>query len=199
VNLSVRQFADEHLVEDVATVLRETGLDPSLLELEITESMLMRDVEQAMQVLKALKSMNVRLALDDFGTGYSSLSTLKRFPLDTIKIDRSFIQDVPLDADDRAITEAIISMGLSLGLNVVAEGVETREQIDFLRQRECKELQGYFFSRPVPADAFRRLLLESRVDGGAGVAPEVVLAGSQSGATEPEDADSSAAAAGVEA
>ena len=158
VNLSVRQFAHDNLLDDIASTLRETGLDPALLELEITESMIMHNVAKAVQVLVKLKRMGVRLAIDDFGTGYSSLSNLKRFPLDTIKVDRSFISDIPSNSDDMAITSAIIAMGRSLGLTVIAEGVETGEQLGFLRDHGCHEYQGYFFSKPVDAREIGALL-----------------------------------------
>jgi EAL domain-containing protein (putative c-di-GMP-specific phosphodiesterase class I) len=143
---------------DIASTLAETGLDPACLELEITESMIMHNVDKAVQVLVKLKGMGVRLAIDDFGTGYSSLSNLKRFPLDTIKVDRSFVCDIPSNADDMAITSAIIAMGRSLGLTVVAEGVETREQIDFLREHACDEFQGYYFSKPIDGREVGELL-----------------------------------------
>lgn len=158
VNLSARQFSNEDLLVDVASTLKETGLDPAFLELEITESMIMHNVDKAVQLLVKLKSMGVRLAIDDFGTGYSSLSNLKRFPLDTIKVDRTFIGDIPSDADDMAITSAIIAMGRSLALTVVAEGVETEEQLDFLREHACDEYQGYYFSKPIEGRAFAELL-----------------------------------------
>ena len=159
VNLSRRQFTHQSLVQDVARVLGETGLDPAFLELEITESMVMDDPDGAVRVLRGLKDMGIHLSIDDFGTGYSSLSYLKRFPLDSVKIDQSFIQDLPRDGDDVVITQAIIAMAHSLRLEVVAEGVETRQQLDFLRDNGCDEMQGYWFSRPLPADRFRELLL----------------------------------------
>ena len=165
VNLSARQFAHESLLEDVARVLAETGLDPAWLEFEITESMVMRDPEHAVTLLHGLKALGIHLSIDDFGTGYSSLSYLKRFPLDSVKIDRSFIQDIPGDSDDAAITQAIIAMAHSLRLGVIAEGVETREQLDFLRANGCDEMQGYHFSRPLPEDEFLRLLLGSAAGG----------------------------------
>jgi diguanylate cyclase (GGDEF)-like protein/PAS domain S-box-containing protein len=158
VNLSARQFADKALVKDVRSVLAQSGLSPSLLELEITESMVMRDLPKALEVLTALKRLGVWLAIDDFGTGYSSLSSVKRFPIDVIKVDRSFIRDIPQDSDDKALTEAIIRMAKSLSLTVVAEGVETKEQVDFLQQHACDEFQGYYFSKPVPAEDFSALL-----------------------------------------
>ena len=158
VNLSPRQFAHESLLQDVARVLNQTGLDPAWLELEITEGMVMRDPEHAVTLLRGLKAMGIHLSIDDFGTGYSSLSYLKRFPLDSVKIDRSFIQDLPGDGDDAAITQAIIAMAHSLRLGVIAEGVETEEQLQFLRANGCDEMQGYHFSRPLPEDQFLRLL-----------------------------------------
>ena len=158
VNLSARQFANEDLLVDIASTLKETGLDPAFLELEITESMIMHNVDKAVQLLAKLKGMGVRLAIDDFGTGYSSLSNLKRFPLDTIKVDRSFIGDIPSHAEDMAITSAIIAMGCSLGLTVVAEGVETGEQLAFLRGQACDEYQGYYFSKPIDGRAFAELM-----------------------------------------
>ena len=132
------------------TCLQETGLEPSLLELEITEGMVMQNAEGSARLLRRLKEMGVRLAMDDFGTGYSSLAYLKRFPVDTIKIDRSFIQGVPDDDDDSKLTQAIIAMARSLELKTVAEGVESGEQAQFLREHDCDEIQGYFFSRPLP-------------------------------------------------
>jgi diguanylate cyclase (GGDEF)-like protein/PAS domain S-box-containing protein len=158
VNLSPRQFADPHLLEDIAAVFRETGMAPTLLELEITEGMVMHNPDRAIQVLRAIKEMGVRLAIDDFGTGYSSLAQLKRFPIDTLKVDRSFIREIPSDAEDKAITEAIIAMGKTLSLTVVAEGVETEAQQLFLQEHACDQMQGYYFSKPVPADDFAALL-----------------------------------------
>ena len=158
VNLSPRQFAHASLLQDVARVLQETGLDAAWLELEITEGMVMRDPERAVLLLHELKAMGIHLSVDDFGTGYSSLSYLKRFPLDSVKIDRSFIRDLPRDGDDAGITQAIIAMAHSLRLAVIAEGVETSEQLDFLRANGCDEMQGYLFCRPLPVDQLLRLL-----------------------------------------
>jgi diguanylate cyclase (GGDEF)-like protein/PAS domain S-box-containing protein len=158
VNLSMRQMHDEGLVREVESVLRDTGMDPELLELEVTESTIMHNAERAVRVLTAIKALGVRLAIDDFGTGYSSLAHLKRFPIDTLKVDRSFIREVPNDAEDKAIAEAIIAMGKTLSLTVVAEGVETREQQAFLSDRLCDEMQGYYFSTPVAAQDFAELL-----------------------------------------
>jgi EAL domain-containing protein (putative c-di-GMP-specific phosphodiesterase class I) len=158
VNLSMRQMNDEGLVREIQTVLTETGMDPSLLELEVTESTIMHNAERAVSVLNAIKDLGVRLAIDDFGTGYSSLAHLKRFPIDTLKVDRSFIREVPNDAEDKAIAEAIIAMGKTLSLTVVAEGVETPEQQAFLSDRLCDEMQGYYFSTPVAAQDFAELV-----------------------------------------
>src|SRR6266581_2056248 len=158
VNLSARQFADEDLVKDIAAALENTGLQPELLELELTESMVIQNTERAGRVLAEIKKMGVRLAIDDFGVGYSSLTHLKRFPIDTLKVDRSFIRDLPQDLEDKAITEAIIAMGKSLNLTVVAEGVETLEQQTFLHDHACDEMQGYFFSKPIPGGEFAELL-----------------------------------------
>ena len=158
VNLTARQFADERLLVDLAEILAETGMEASLLELEIAESLLMQDVKRALSVLTGLKRLKIRIAIDDFGIGYSSLSALKQFPLDAIKIDRSFICDVSSVSEDKALTEAIIAMGRTLSLTVVAQGVETKEQADFLRDNACDEFQGFYFNKPVPADQFKVLL-----------------------------------------
>ena len=158
VNLSMRQLSDENLTREIAAVLEETGMDPSLLELEVTESMIMHNSERAVRVLTDIKALGVRLAIDDFGTGYSSLAHLKRFPIDTLKVDRSFIREIPSDPEDRAITEAIIAMGKTLSLTVVAEGVETPEQQAFLSERSCDEMQGFYFSVPVAPEDFASLL-----------------------------------------
>jgi EAL domain-containing protein (putative c-di-GMP-specific phosphodiesterase class I) len=133
-------------------------MKPELLELEITEGMVIQNPERAMKLLTAIKNMGVRLAVDDFGTGYSSLAQLKRFPIHTLKVDRSFIRDIPSNAEDKAITQAIIAMGKTLNLTVVAEGVETQEQQVFLREHGCDQMQGYYFSKPIAADQFAELL-----------------------------------------
>ncbi len=169
VNLSARQFAHENLVQDVARVLSETGLAPAALEFEITESMVMSNPERAVRLLDQFKNMGIHLSIDDFGTGYSSLSYLKRFPINSVKIDRSFIRDLPGDGDDAAITEAIIAMAHSLRLRVIAEGVETEEQLRFLRAHGCDEMQGYHFSRPLPEGELLRLL-RAAASGGKPVA-----------------------------
>jgi diguanylate cyclase (GGDEF)-like protein/PAS domain S-box-containing protein len=158
VNIAMPQFRQGNLARSIADALQRTGLDPGLLEIELTESMLMQNVEATLDTLHQLRDMGVRLAIDDFGTGYSSLSYLKRFPLHTLKIDRSFVKDLPRDAEDAAITKAIIGMAHSLRLAVVAEGVETPEQLAFLRQHGCDDVQGFLFSRPVSAEDFGALL-----------------------------------------
>jgi diguanylate cyclase (GGDEF)-like protein len=158
VNLSPRQFVDPHLLHDVDEALLASGMPPALLQLEVTESMVMRNVSRAIKVLDAIQSRGIRLAIDDFGTGYSSMSLMKQFPIDTIKIDRSFIRDLPIDTEDQAIAQAIISMGKALGMTVIAEGVETVEQETFLRNHACDEMQGFLFSRPLPATQMADLL-----------------------------------------
>jgi EAL domain-containing protein (putative c-di-GMP-specific phosphodiesterase class I) len=158
VNLSARQLMDEHLVEDISAILEDTGMAPELLELEITEGTLMQNPDRVSGILSQIKAMGIRLAIDDFGTGYSSLSHIKRFPIDTIKVDRSFIRDMMQHPEDKAITEAIIAMGKTLSLTVVAEGVEKQEQEIFLRRHACDEMQGYYFSKPIPPGEFAELL-----------------------------------------
>ncbi|WP_339483039.1 MULTISPECIES: bifunctional diguanylate cyclase/phosphodiesterase [unclassified Pseudomonas] len=164
VNLTARQFADENLLTDLAEILAETGMDARLLELEIAESLLMQDVKRALSVLTGLKHLKVRIAIDDFGIGYSSLSALEQFPLDVIKIDRSCICDTSSGSEDKALTEAIIAMGRTLSLTVVAQGVETKAQADFLRDNACDEFQGFYFNKPVPADQFKVLLQAQAAD-----------------------------------
>ncbi len=155
VNLSARQFIDGGLVIEVAHALAQTELPPDLLELEITESMMMAHPERAAETLLEIRAMGVHISIDDFGTGYSSLARLKKFPIESVKIDRSFIADVAVDSDDAAIVSAVIAMAHNLRLKVVAEGVETLEQIRFLRERNCDEVQGYLISRPIaPEDVF---------------------------------------------
>jgi diguanylate cyclase (GGDEF)-like protein len=158
VNLTERQFFHENLLTDLTTILADTGMDAHLLELEISEGLLMRDVEKTKQVFHAIKDIGIRIAIDDFGSGYSSLASLKQFPLDTIKIDRSFIHDVTSVAEDKALTEAIIAMGRTLSLTVVAQGVETKEQADLLRRNACDEFQGFYLNKPVPADQMIELI-----------------------------------------
>jgi diguanylate cyclase (GGDEF)-like protein/PAS domain S-box-containing protein len=160
VNLSPRQLARGDIVGQVERVLLETGLEAKYLELEITESVMATDVEKSFAMLTELRAMGVRISLDDFGTGYSSLSYLKRFPVDTLKIDQSFVRDIATDANSAAIVRAIISLGHNLNLNVLAEGIETGEQSAFLQQNGCNEGQGYLISRPVPEADFLKLLMK---------------------------------------
>ena len=161
VNISAQEFLQKDFVRGVRDVLTETGLAAHFLELEITESVLMRDAECSKNILHQLKKMGIKLAVDDFGTGYSSLSYLQRFPIDVLKIDRSFVQNIESAKDDGIIVSAIISMGNSLKLKVVAEGIETPSQLAFLKARHCEEGQGYFFSHPLIAENFATLLLEN--------------------------------------
>ena len=158
VNLSPIQFRHAGLVQSVAAALAQAELDPACLELELTESFVMHDAERINVAMQSLKALGVDIAVDDFGTGYSSLSYLKRFPVDRLKVDKSFVRDIDSDPDDAAIVRAIITLGHALGLKVVAEGVETRAHHDFLRQHGCDELQGYYFSRPIPALDMEALL-----------------------------------------
>ena len=158
VNVSGRQFRHLDLLETIYKTLEDTGLDSRYLEIELTEGVLMQDTVVALQTLHALSAMGVLISIDDFGTGYSSLSYLKRFPIDMLKIDRSFVQDIATDPDDTAIVQAIIAMSHGLGIKTIAEGVETREQLDFLRRHQCDAVQGYCLSRPLPAEAFTQFL-----------------------------------------
>jgi diguanylate cyclase (GGDEF)-like protein len=159
VNTSALEFRAKDFVNNLRAILAETGLAPRYLELELTESVLMRDAESADSVLRAISDMGVKLAIDDFGTGYSSLSYLRRFPIDTLKIDQSFVKQMSANPDDATIVSAVISMGKSLKQRVIAEGVETPEQYRFLRAQQCEEGQGYYFGRPVPAKSLATLLL----------------------------------------
>ncbi|MES2039369.1 MAG: EAL domain-containing protein [Pseudomonadota bacterium] len=161
INLSVRQFAEPNLVNFVKEVLLETGLEPQYLEIELTESLVMTDVERSIDILRGLKALGVQLSIDDFGTGYSSLSYLKRFPIDVLKIDQSFVRDIE-KSDDAAIVKAIISMAHSLGMQVIAEGVETEAQCDFLRINLCDEIQGFLFSKGLAKNEIEVLLREKR-------------------------------------
>jgi EAL domain-containing protein (putative c-di-GMP-specific phosphodiesterase class I) len=161
VNLSPRQFADESLLQDVDDALNTCGMSPTLLQLEVTESMVMQNVSRAVKLLDAIQSRGIRLAIDDFGTGYSSMSLMKQFPIDTIKIDRSFVRNVADDNEDQAIAQAIIRMGKALGMTIVAEGVETTAQQNFLRDHACDEMQGFLFSKPVEPERLADLLRPS--------------------------------------
>jgi EAL domain-containing protein (putative c-di-GMP-specific phosphodiesterase class I) len=166
INISARQFQHPKFFALVKQVLTETAVDPQLIELEITEGVVMQDADHTIELLQRLRGLGVMLSIDDFGTGYSSLSYLKRFPINKLKIDQSFVRDMDSDQGDAAIVEAIIRLGHSLGLTVIAEGVETAAHLAALAQLECDELQGYYFSRPLaPADAqaflHKKLLPES--------------------------------------
>jgi EAL domain-containing protein (putative c-di-GMP-specific phosphodiesterase class I) len=158
VNLSVRQLRNARFAERVAEILDETGLDAEWLEIELTESMIMQYSQDTLGILWQLRSMGVRLSIDDFGTGYSSLSYLKRLPVDSVKIDRSFVAGLETEVDDREISNAIIALANSLHLRVVAEGVETEHQLWFLREHACCDAQGYFFSQPVEPEQMVSLL-----------------------------------------
>jgi diguanylate cyclase (GGDEF)-like protein/PAS domain S-box-containing protein len=162
VNFSARQFQQPTFITDVAHILKETNLDPRWLELELTESSIMKDPEVAIEKLHELKLMGIKVAIDDFGTGYSSLNYLKRFPIDTLKIDKSFVADVCRDPHDTAIVRAIINLGHALDLTVIAEGVETKEQLQYLSALECDVVQGFLFSKALPAATFEELLIEQR-------------------------------------
>jgi EAL domain-containing protein (putative c-di-GMP-specific phosphodiesterase class I)/CheY-like chemotaxis protein len=158
VNISVMQFVQPSFPFLVAQILEETGLEPKALELEITESLLMKDPEGATRTLQALKDLGVQLAIDDFGTGYSSLSRLKQLPIDRLKIDQAFVREVNSQPDDAAIATAVIAMADSMGLKVIAEGVETEAQFRFLKAKQCDEIQGYYLSRPLPVGEITAVL-----------------------------------------
>ena len=158
VNLSASDFRRPHLLEHIRVLLDDSGLDPAWLELEITEGVLMQNVDTTLATLQAIKAMGIRLAIDDFGTGYSSLSYLRKFPVDVLKIDQSFVQGLSHEPRDAALVGAVINLGRSLNLNVIAEGVETAQQLAYLQQQGCEEGQGYYFSKALPAEDFARLL-----------------------------------------
>jgi EAL domain-containing protein (putative c-di-GMP-specific phosphodiesterase class I) len=162
VNVSAIEFLNERFLDGLFATLNETGLDPRFLELELTESVLMKRADSMASILQTLRERGVRVALDDFGTGYSSLNYLRRFPVDALKIDQSFVREIGAAGNDTTIVTAVIAMAKSLKLRVVAEGVETLEQLTFLRAHQCDEAQGYYFSRPVPADDLAAYLAASR-------------------------------------
>ena len=162
VNFSARQFQQPTFITDVARILKDTNLDPRWLELELTESSIMKDPEEAIEKLHELKLMGIKVAIDDFGTGYSSLNYLKRFPIDTLKIDKTFVSDICKDPHDTAIVRAIIQLGHALDLTVIAEGVETKEQLQYLSALECDVLQGFLFSKALSPSAFEELLVEQK-------------------------------------
>jgi EAL domain-containing protein (putative c-di-GMP-specific phosphodiesterase class I) len=158
VNVSARQFLQADFVSSTRSVVVQSGIDPSLLKLELTESIVISNVADTIEKMYQLKALGIRFSMDDFGTGYSSLAYLKRLPLDQLKIDQSFVRDISHDPNDAAIVQTIITMGHILGMNVIAEGVETAEQLAFLKQHQCHTYQGYFFSRPVLIGEFEKLL-----------------------------------------
>jgi len=160
VNVSASQFNDPELLRKVSHIMKQKNMPQDVLELEVTENIVMQDPAAAADTLRKLQALGIRIAIDDFGTGYSSLSYLKRFPLDAIKIDQSFVRDLTLDANDAAIVEASITLGKKLGLEVVAEGVETKEQFEFLRSHGCDLAQGYYVSRPLSKSELIDLLRE---------------------------------------
>jgi EAL domain-containing protein (putative c-di-GMP-specific phosphodiesterase class I) len=163
VNVSVRQFTQQNIVGVIRDILVETGLGPEFLELEITESVIMVNPDQAIKTLGELKGMGISIAIDDFGTGYSSLMNLKRLPLDIIKIDRNFVSGIAVEKSDETLVSTIISMGHNLGLSVVAEGVETDEQLAFLAERTCQEVQGFYLSEPLPPASLNVLLEKENI------------------------------------
>ena len=164
VNISGQQFYQSDLRKTIMKSIFEAGLNPSLLQLELTESILMRDVNDTIKTLDYLKDVGVTIAIDDFGTGYSSLSYLKRLPLDLLKIDRSFVKELSERSDDAAICAAVVAMAHQLGLLVIAEGIETNDQLQFLRQQGCDQAQGYLFGKPMPAKEFEaRFLSDSSI------------------------------------
>jgi EAL domain-containing protein (putative c-di-GMP-specific phosphodiesterase class I) len=162
VNVSAHQFLRRGWIDQVAKALVRTGLAPEYLELELTESLIMRDLEGSIDTMQRLQQMGVRLSIDDFGTGYSSLSALKHFPVGRLKIDKSFVRELPHGEDDKAIAIAVISLGQRLNLSVIAEGVETQEQVDFLADNNCHEIQGYHFSKPVAPGEIETMLRQAR-------------------------------------
>ena len=161
VNISSLQFKPRTLVETITQALKLSGLDSRWLEIELTESAIMKNMDESSSILQEIKLMGLRVAIDDFGTGYSSLAYLKRFPLDILKIDRSFIHDIPGDRDNEAIAAAIVAMAHSLNLEVIAEGVETEEQLEFLRSHGCDEVQGFLLSRPLPGEQMKDYIARS--------------------------------------
>jgi EAL domain-containing protein (putative c-di-GMP-specific phosphodiesterase class I) len=158
VNVSARQFREKNLVARVAGALKESGLQARYLELEVTESLIMQDFDLAVAIMEELRRLGVQLSIDDFGTGYSSLSALKSYPVARLKIDKSFIDGLPANEDDKAVASAVISLGRTLNLRVIAEGVETDAQAAFLRSVNCDEMQGYLFSKPIPAQKIEEML-----------------------------------------
>ena len=166
INLSAIQILNPKLASNLANIIKETGLDPKYIELEITESIAIKETNHVIEVLNKLKKIGVSIAIDDFGTEYSSLSRLKMLPIDRIKIDMQFIQGLETNEKDKAITMVIINLAKSLGMNVLAEGVETENQLDFLNQKMCNNVQGYYYYKPMPADEMEKILVDlSRLEG----------------------------------
>jgi EAL domain-containing protein (putative c-di-GMP-specific phosphodiesterase class I) len=161
-NISPRHFHQPGLAEQVKRTLQETGMDPQFLEIEITESTIMNNLDQAIRTMREINSLGVRLAIDDFGTGYSSLGALKLFPIHKLKIDQGFVRNLATDSNDAAITTSVIALAKSMKLEVIAEGIETEEQLAFLRKKKCPQGQGYLFSRPVPAVECTALLAQPK-------------------------------------
>ena len=159
INLSACQFKQKDLLKTIDRIISETGVDAAYLELEVTESILVEDIERAISILWELKRKGVSIALDDFGTGYSSLSYLQKLPINTLKIDRSFVTNLASSPDDIAIAKAIIALAQSLELNITAEGVETKEQFEYLKAQGCNEVQGYYFAKPLPVELLQDFLL----------------------------------------
>jgi EAL domain-containing protein (putative c-di-GMP-specific phosphodiesterase class I) len=162
VNISARQFHHPGFKEMLSRIMMQTGLDPERLELEITESVAMQDAEKTISLLNGVRELGVQLSIDDFGTGYSSLSYLKRFPINKLKVDQSFVRNMTTNKNDASIAKSVVLIGQSLGLRVIAEGVETAEQLEMLRQYECDEIQGYYFSRPVSNTDLEKLLISGK-------------------------------------
>lgn len=157
-NLSIKQLENEGCISRIKRIISEVGIDPKYLELEITESQIMQDSEKAIKLLEEIRDIGISISVDDFGTGYSSLSYLKRLPIDKLKIDRSFIDDLPHDENDVAIVRAIIALAKSMNLEIIAEGVETKEQLEFLVDEGCPNIQGYYYSKPLPLDEYKEFL-----------------------------------------
>lgn len=168
VNVSARQFSEKNWVSRVESALQESGLEAKYLELEVTESLLMRDVEQALVTMQKLQAIGVHLSIDDFGTGFSNLSALQKFPIVRLKIDQSFVRQLATNENDRAITTAVISLAQKLNLRVIAEGVETDAQLAFLRESNCDEIQGYRFSKPILASEIEQLFEAAAPSGDRG-------------------------------
>jgi EAL domain-containing protein (putative c-di-GMP-specific phosphodiesterase class I) len=161
INVSARQFREKNLIDRVVDALKESGLEARYLELEVTESLIMQDFELAVATMNGLQQLGVQISIDDFGTGYSSLSALKTFPVARLKIDKSFINDLATDENDQAVTGAVISLGQKMNLRVLAEGVETEDQIAFLRKNNCDEVQGNYFSKPLPVGDIGKLIAKA--------------------------------------